>query len=94
MKDYTNKNPVFSRTLEIAEESDPAHADILNATSMQLMQNTLSNRDLLNTFMRYSYDSDRKCVVQMLPFDCDNGTIKIPDGMGRVSGNVLILEID
>lgn len=93
MKDYTNDNPVFSRNLKIAQTSDPAHAEVLNITSMQLMQNTLSNRNLLNAFMHYSYDSDRECVIEMLPLDYENEKIKIPNGMGSVNEETLILEI-
>lgn len=45
MKDYTNKTPVFSKSIRVTETSDPAHADNINAAPVQLLQNTLVNRD-------------------------------------------------
>lgn len=41
MKDYTNSDPVFSKTLKIIETSDQVHADIVNEPLTQLLQNTL-----------------------------------------------------
>ena len=91
MKDYSISTPVFKSTLEVFETSDPAHADIVNVPIKQLFHNTLSNRNLLKNLCRYTYDSDRACVVNMLPFDFDGGKLVIPEGMGNFNGDVLVL---
>lgn len=93
MKDYTNSNPTFSKSLKIIEVSDVVHADIVNTALIQLMQNTLSNRNAINAIMKYSYDSDSRQISQMLPLDYDNGKLTIPEGMGSVSGDTLVLSI-
>ncbi|MDE6916719.1 MAG: hypothetical protein K2P39_07990, partial [Lachnospiraceae bacterium] len=41
MKDYTEKNPVFSDTIKITDTSDPGNALLLNAAPKQLLQNDL-----------------------------------------------------
>lgn len=41
MKNYTCENPVYSENIKIIEPTDPAHADAVNAASIQLLQNTL-----------------------------------------------------
>lgn len=41
MKDYTTDNPVFSESIKILETTDPGHADMVNVTTQQLLENTL-----------------------------------------------------
>ena len=41
MKDYTNKNPAFAETIRIMETTDTNHAENVNLTTRQLMDNTL-----------------------------------------------------
>ncbi len=41
MKDYTTDNPVFSESIKILETTDPGHADRVNVTTQQLLENTL-----------------------------------------------------
>lgn len=93
MKEYNNASPVFSPSIFVVETTDPSHADNINAAPTQLLQNTLSNRDLIGKLLRYSYDSNRGRVVNMLPFDFDNGKLTVPDGMGRFNNESLVLEV-
>ena len=48
MKNYTNSNPVFSRIIKTLEVSDPGHADNVNVTTKQLLDNTLVLKDQLD----------------------------------------------
>lgn len=41
MKSYTNKNPEFADTIEIMETTDTNHAENVNVTTRQLMDNTM-----------------------------------------------------
>ena len=59
MKEYKNTSPVFADAIQIVETTDPAHADNINMAPTQLLQNTLSNRGLIEKMLAYSYDSDR-----------------------------------
>lgn len=47
MKNYMNKTPFFFESIQITETSDPAHADNINAAPIQVFQNTLCNRKLI-----------------------------------------------
>lgn len=93
MKEYKNSSPVFSPAIQIVETTDPAHADNINMAPTQLLQNTLSNREVIKKMLGYSYDSDRGRVVNLLPFDFDNGKLTVPDGMGRFEEERLVLEV-
>lgn len=44
MKDYTSNNPDFKAVIKIVETTDPAHADNINASVKQLLENTMRNR--------------------------------------------------
>lgn len=44
MKDYTSSNPEFKAVIKVVEPTDPAHADNINASVKQLLQNTMANR--------------------------------------------------
>lgn len=93
MKEYKNTNPAFSQSIFVVETTDPAHADNINVATTQLLQNTLSNREVIGKLLGYSYDSDRERVVNMLPFNFDNGRLTVPDGMGRFDKECLVLEV-
>ena len=80
MKEYKNTSPVFADAIQIVETTDPAHADNINMAPTQLLQNTLSNRGLIEKMLAYSYDSDR-------------GKLKVPEGMGRFEDDSLVLEV-
>ena len=43
MKDYTNSSAEFSNTIKILETSDTNHADNINTTTKQLLDNTIAN---------------------------------------------------
>ena len=47
MKDYTNKNPSFFDTIKITETDDPDHADVINKAPIQIFQNTLVNKKMI-----------------------------------------------
>lgn len=49
MKDYTNMAPVFSEIIRVTEPTDPGHADNINPAPMQLLQNTLANREYIKS---------------------------------------------
>lgn len=44
MKDYTSNDPQFKAVIKIVETTDPAHADNINESVKQLLQNTMQNR--------------------------------------------------
>lgn len=56
MKDYTEKNPVFSDTISITDTTDPGNANLLNEPIKQLLQNEL----VLNSRMNQYLGSDSK----------------------------------
>ena len=47
MKDYTNKNPSFFDAIRITEPDDPDHADVINKAPIQIFQNTLVNKKMI-----------------------------------------------
>ncbi len=47
MKEYTNSSPVFSDTIQVLEEGDPGHADNVNVTTKQLLDNDLRLKDTI-----------------------------------------------
>lgn len=48
MKKYTSEKPIFSDEIDILETTDSVHADNINPTYKQLLENTLKNHELLN----------------------------------------------
>lgn len=48
MKDYTTSVPEFSDSIKILETTDPGHADNVNVTTIQLLQNTLVLLEILS----------------------------------------------
>lgn len=60
MKEYTSTEPVFSEKIQILETSDTTHADNVNVTTKQLLQNTVSNRAMIQEGMGEAggYSSD------------------------------------
>ena len=87
MKEYKNTSPVFTDAIRIAL------ADNINMAPTQLLQNTLSNRELIKKMLAYSYDSDGGRVVNLLPFNFDNGKLTVPEGMGSFEDDTLVLEV-
>ncbi len=49
MKNYTSTTPEFNDTITIAEETDPGHADVINAAPKQLLENTLVLKSEVST---------------------------------------------
>ena len=47
MKEYTNSSPVFSDTIQVLEEGDSGHADSVNVTTKQLLDNDLSIKNAI-----------------------------------------------
>lgn len=72
MKEYTNSSPVFSDAIQVLEEGDPGHADNVNVTTKQLLDNDLKLKDAIS-----------KCEkIEMLPagqtsavFNFDPGSV-------------------
>lgn len=52
MKDYQNDNAAFSSTIKILETTDDNHADNINVTTKQLLDNTVSNKKALDVTNR------------------------------------------
>lgn len=50
MKEYTNSSPVFSDTIQVLEEGDPGHADNVNVTTKQLLDNDLRLKDAIGKY--------------------------------------------
>lgn len=94
MKDYTTSTPVFSKTIKVIETSDPGHADNVNVSTKQLLENSLSNRGLLNALMSFNYNEDTERIISMLPADYSDETLTIRDDMASVSGEKLILAVN
>ncbi len=46
---------------------------------------------IVSIIAKYSYDEDDKRITNLLPFDYNNGTLSVPDGMGHFDGNKLVL---
>lgn len=77
MKNYTCENPEFSESIKILTTSDPGHADNVNVTTEQLLQNSLVNNgligkvsarlkkieDLVRRLFAFSYDDDNEIIV-------------------------------
>lgn len=95
MKEYTNKNPVFSESIRVTEVSDPAHADNVNAAPKQLLQNTLANRDLIlnisGIICSYSYFADTETISCIVPHGYAGETLDFPNGMAYMDGETVVL---
>lgn len=48
MREYTNSSPVFSDAVQVLEEGDPGHADNVNVTTKQLLDNDLRLKDAIS----------------------------------------------
>ncbi|MCI9080509.1 MAG: hypothetical protein HFH68_16655 [Lachnospiraceae bacterium] len=48
MKGYTNNSPVFSDSIQVLEEGDPGHANNVNITTKQLLDNDLCLKNAIN----------------------------------------------
>ena len=55
MREYTNSEPVFSKSIQIVETTDPAHADNINMAPKALLENTLV---LMTHLERFSDESN------------------------------------
>lgn len=78
MKEYTSTEPVFSEKIPILETSDTTHADNVNVTTKQLLQNTVSNRNMIKDGMGEAggYSSDVEyhkgeyCMYENVLYKC------------------------
>lgn len=68
MKDYTTDTPEFSDSIKILEPTDPGHADNVNVTTKQLLQNTLVNNKNLNEFSEVT-DEDVENIIKEVSDD-------------------------
>lgn len=93
MKDYTTSTPAFSKSIKILETTDPGHADNVNVTTMQLLQNALSNRALINALIGWVYNEDSGAVISMLPQDFSSEKLTIREGMASISGEIMSLVV-
>lgn len=48
MKEYTSTSPVFSDKIKVLETSDPVHADNVNVTTKQLLDNDVFLKNAIN----------------------------------------------
>lgn len=62
MKDYTTDTPEFSDRIKILDTTDPGHADNVNVTTKQLLQNTLVNDRKLSEFAEVT-DEDVENII-------------------------------
>lgn len=73
MKDYMAENPKFSESVKIIETTDAGHADNVNVSTEQLLQNTLVNKkglddkvnkdgDVSNTIATFSQAGSRENI--------------------------------
>ena len=90
MKDYTSNEPTFSSKIQVVETTDPAHADNINAAPKQLLQNTLSNRMVLEGLFGFTYEGNG-LLNNILGCVRDGETLIIPAAMGSVEGETLAL---
>lgn len=78
MKEYTSTEPVFSEKIPILETSDTTHADNVNVTTMQLLQNTVSNRKMIKDGMgdaggyssNVEYHKGEYCMYENVLYKC------------------------
>lgn len=94
MKEYKNTSPAFSQSIFVVETTDPAHADNINVATTQLLQNTLSNREIIISLLGWIYNEDQEVVITALAQGYSGGTMKIREGMASVTGESLVLAID
>lgn len=72
MKEYTNSSPVFSDTIQVLENGDPGHADNVNVTTEQLLDNDLRLKDAICKSEKIEMlEAGQTSVV----FNFDEGTI-------------------
>lgn len=90
MKEYTNTQPEFSKSIQVVETTDPAHADNINAATKQLLQNTLANRQLIGELLGFSYEGNG-LIQNIIGCSYDNGTLVIPASLASVEGGVITL---
>lgn len=79
MKEYTNSSPVFSDTIQVLEEGDPGHADNVNVTTEQLLDNDLK---LKNAICRSEKTEMLAAGQTSVVFNFDEGII---DENSRIS---------
>ena len=72
MKEYTNSSPVFSDTIQVLEEGDPGHADNVNVTTEQLLDNDLK---LKNAICRSEKTEMLEAGQTSVVFNFDGGII-------------------
>ena len=72
MREYTNSSPVFSDTIQVLEEGDPGHADNVNVTTEQLLDNDLK---LKNAICRSEKTEMLAAGQTSVVFNFDGGTI-------------------
>lgn len=98
MKQYTNETPVFSESIYITEISDPAHADNINEAPIQLLQNTLVNRELISylssLMLRYSYHEDMEIISCVASHGYADETLEFPNGMAYMDREVAVFVFD
>ena len=58
MISYTEKKPVFSESIQITENTDPAFADNINAAPKQLLQNTMVNKKQIEALGKEKADAE------------------------------------
>ena len=49
MRDYTSESPTFSSQISIVESSDPAFSELINLADRQNFENTLRNKQRIDT---------------------------------------------
>ena len=72
MKKYTNNSPVFSDTIQVLEQGDPGHADSVNVTTEQLLDNDIC---LKNAICKYEKIEMLSAGQTNITFEFDEGSI-------------------
>ena len=76
MKDYTCDSPVFSESIKTLTPTDPGHADNVNVTTEQLLQNTLVNKQRI----------DALADLSKIAYSEDSETIEVADAVANYEG--------
>lgn len=83
MREYTTDKPEFSASIQVVETTDPAHADNINAATIQLLQNTLVLSSILGGILAVAVNEGVLCLPRVLDTDYSGETLVLPDGSDK-----------
>lgn len=79
MKDYTTENPSFSESVTLLETTDTNHADNFNRATMQLFENTMSNKKLIEKQEKEKHQMSDDETGAVYKMGVENGLIYLEE---------------